>query len=647
MLEAIAALGAYDLSRRRDTDSITPLLPMVNATHVVALGFDHEPVAYRGAEVLEYDPARVGDYLLTDGPTAGPLGSPTAMVTDAEKTFRMRLVGWIKKVKGHQAKGLQFLPSDQRRWLQGFLTEFEQRQETILADVITKVGEYSSKRNRLLVTVCFVDEGERRWVGDSRLPFRAIYRHLLEHDVFGKASANGVCSVCLRQTMVSGRIGSEVFPFATFDKPGFIAGGMDSRLTWRNLPICMDCFLHLKSGRAYVDKEMLFRFSGVQYWLIPKFMVDLERSAEALDVLRLWEKRQSLSDDVARRIMGDEDGLLDTLAELKDFMTLSFVFLERTQSMERILMSADDVVPSRLRRMFSAKDHVDQAPFLEASGMHYDFGRLRPFFSSPKGGGQEKLAVQPFLDVVGSVLRGQRLDRDWFLSILLRRIRQDVANIRTIRSRRDRVGSLVSWLDGRESDGYRESHWTVPVEAWMNLEFLGQLGIIHHKGGERQVSNESTDPRRPADWMNLFFDQYPGTFYGEAPKAAFTLGSLTQMLLDVQYQDRQATPFLKYLKGLRLTAQDLRVLLPRVQNKLREYDKFGWSRQWLAQAASHYLITADKDLARLSPDEVSYYFVLGMNMLPVVWDCMPAKDGDEEGGADISKGSATDAIAEA
>ncbi|MBI2953920.1 MAG: TIGR02556 family CRISPR-associated protein [Chloroflexi bacterium] len=634
MLEAIAELGALRIRQQEADDPIEIMMETPKATHVLALTFGLDPVTYRDIQVSEYDPARARDYFLTTGPSMGSLGTPTAMVTEPDRTFNMRLVGWCNKVRGSQGKLNHCLPQAQAAWLDNFLGEFERKKDELQADFARAVGPVAGARNRIMVTVRFQAEERALWPGNPGLPFRQIYRFLFAQDIFARSSAEGVCSVCEERTLVSGRVGSEVFPFATFDKPGFIAGGLDQRYTWRNLPLCMDCYIKLKAGRDYVDGQMTFRFSGLQYWLIPKFMVDLRRSAEALDVLGFWERRQSLRETVARRITGDEDEILEILAAQKDFLTLSFVFVERTQAMERILMCADDVLPSRLRRIFEAKQCVDRAPFLQERGLTYDFSRLRPFFVKQKGRGRDEVIWKPFLTVVAHVLRGQRLDRDHFLATLTERIRQDAANIRAIRSAH--LGGLVTWTEADRG----QQLWLIPVEAWMNLVFLERLGILINKeGGERPMDRGALGQNDFTRAMDDLFAEYPGTFYDDATKAAFTLGSLTQMLLDVQYSDRKATPFLKHLKGLRLTPLDLRELLPKVQNKLQEYDQFTLSRRKLASATSEYLVRADRRFPAMSSDEASFYFVLGMNLVGIVWDRLrPQSDEVEQVGEVAANG---------
>ena len=98
-----------------------------------------------------------------------------------------------------------------------------------------------------------------------------------------------------------------------------------------------------------------------------------------------------------------------------------------------------------------------------------------------------------------------------------------------------------------------------------------------------------------------------------AARGIFLLGVLTELLVNKQYTERGSKPFLKQLKGLRLTENDIRGLLPRVQNKLTEYESFDKGKRQLAEEISTYLLQAGESWD-LSTDEINFYFAAGMNL---------------------------------
>lgn len=71
-------------------------------------------------------------------------------------------------------------------------------------------------------------------------------------------------------------------------------------------------------------------------------------------------KTLSLKREVKKRFIGDEDEILDYLADAEDSMTVNLLFLRKSNSAERILLLIEDVFPSHLREIFNAKEQVDK-----------------------------------------------------------------------------------------------------------------------------------------------------------------------------------------------------------------------------------------------------------------------------------------------
>ena len=107
-----------------------------------------------------------------------------------------------------------------------------------------------------------------------------------------------------------------------------------------------------------------------------------------------------------------------------------------------------------------------------------------------------------------------------------------------------------------------------------------------------------------------FLTEYDEFLNSDAKRASFLLGVLTQKLLNIQYQDRKATPFRKQLNSLKLSPAYLRKLLPQIIEKLEQYGKNYFRK--LESLISEILLTAK--LEELSNDEISFYFTTGMTL---------------------------------
>jgi len=177
------------------------------------------------------------------------------------------------------------------------------------------------------------------------------------------------------------------------------------------------------------------------------------------------------------------------------------------------------------------------------------------------------------------------------------------------------------------------------LKGFMLLKYLNILGLIELKervemdnkraeenweifegaaSGEREVINQK---------ISSFFSRFGDFFDSDAKKVVFLEGVLTQFLLNIQYQERGATPFKVKLKGLNLDEKQVKKLLPEIQNKLEEYGKNYY--RTLESIISKYFISAGNGW-KMSNDETSFYFVLGMNLYYLFKTKKESSNGGEE-----------------
>lgn len=110
------------------------------------------------------------------------------------------------------------------------------------------------------------------------------------------------------------------------------------------------------------------------------------------------------------------------------------------------------------------------------------------------------------------------------------------------------------------------------------------------------------------------FKKYGPAFETPLKRGLFLLGVLTELLLRKQFVERSAKPFMKNLKSLKMNERDFKGLLPKIQNKLEEYNAFDKGKKIIAGEAANYLLLAQDDW-QMSVDELNFYFSAGMNMV--------------------------------
>ncbi len=151
----------------------------------------------------------------------------------------------------------------------------------------------------------------------------------------------------------------------------------------------------------------------------------------------------------------------------------------------------------------------------------------------------------------------------------------------------------------------------------MNVRFLEELEVINFD--RREVMGKNLLDQSFFDNVYQVIYQLMGSGLDTpVKKGVFLLGVLTQKLLDDQKKGMESMPFLKNLKSLKMNKEDILSLLPKVVNKLYEYDEYDLFSKFLHQEISSLLLKQDKFL--LSNDEINFYFAAGMGLKGKVAD---------------------------
>ncbi len=560
MLSTIREIGKWQRDKY-SKDELDTLIhePFRSGGKIFFIKVDIDTNDFVDVELEDYDSSRKMKYIFRKGPSNGPNPTPAAIITEVRKTFENKIQKWFIKY-GAEEKN-EFL---------GKIRDILNANKDSIIKSIQKHIKNLNKKDGKLLTIKIKQDNEWKYIGELDIFKESLRR--IESQKTGKISVNNkVCSICgMQKVLVSGDV--NVFKFYTIDKLGFITGGFDKNLAWKNFPVCPECKLELEEGKKFLDAKLNFKFYGLNYYLIPKLLIgDKVLLEEILNIMSDTLKTINLKERIKKRITNDENEILEYLSEKKDILTLNFLFLRKDQGAERILLMIEDVFPSRIRKIFAIKDQVDKL-FNE----EFNFGKIRTFFSKSDENKRDSDLNKYFLEIVDSVFKGKQLDFAFLLKFYMAVIRKEFIN-----------------------DGY----FTFRVkDALMNTVFFENLGLITFE----EVKMEESI-------FNDIFIRYGKSFANPAKRGIFLLGALTQLLLNKQWAERNAKPFMKKLKGLKMDERDIKALLPEVQNKLEEYDSFDLGKRLIASEASKYLIEAGERW-NMSVDEINFYFACGMNL---------------------------------
>jgi CRISPR-associated protein Csh1 len=227
------------------------------------------------------------------------------------------------------------------------------------------------------------------------------------------------CAICHSQLKSALNL-DKVFAFATFDKKGFLPGMDNSEdAAAKVFPVCDQCYKMLSEGHNVIDAKFLDVRSirNVRIYIVPELLLSKANlkaaSNKVKNFLQVGLKKESF--------------LSEKVLEQEDEIVFHFVFWEKNQAQERLLLTVEDVPPSRLQRLEELwKDSVratKRGNAEDAAGeeWHEDPGRstlaaatnsiaMTIMSLAGKNEGDTRILRDLLLDIVGKLLKGDVID---------------------------------------------------------------------------------------------------------------------------------------------------------------------------------------------------------------------------------------------
>jgi CRISPR-associated protein Csh1 len=604
VIEAVSRIGEYVQRNNGGEDLLSTFIENPNSNGkykfvlIVILNGKNGEYNFSRVDMEEFNCFQ--KYLYKKGAPNGTDVTPTSKIAgDLEKTFRNRFLKWFQNYDSYD------LSKEEKDDLRRMNAAISDQAERISAGLREKFSLKGSKDNAI-ITLGIERDGELRYPGDIPV-FRNILLRKGKDKYYIKKSQGeskgleAACSVCKERK-------DEVYGFAipwafhTFDKPGFIAGGFEVSESWKNTPVCFDCATRLELGKKYIEERLDFSFYGFRYLLVPK----LALGGNFQDVLCILagkdqKKKQKLSGEVRKSITSDEEEILDIVREMNDFISNSLIFYKKEQSSYRILLLIEGVLPSRLRKLFEAKDKVDERFKVyndlllseaqkEKIRLEFNFGVVRRFFPQES---KNRTFDKIFLEIVNKTFIGDQINYYLLIDFIMRRARE-------------------AFIEGYPTN-------IATLNGFLLLHYLEELNLLGDYKEEMREMNEKGGLKSIEDLEDLpmeriverFFEANKSFFTSDSKKATFLEGVLAQKLLNIQWMDKKATPFRTKLHGLKINQALIKRLLPEIQNKLEEYGK-NYYRDLESIIAQHFILAGED--WKETDDELSFYFVLGMDM---------------------------------
>ncbi len=614
MIEAIYNAGHYTLHKKNfnldKTENVIELLcedpkssDLYKKIITVEVTKTGAQTTFNRISLEQYSPQKISLYLYRRGSPNGVDFSPTCRLTEPEKTINGKFLKWFDDDFSNR---LYNLTPDEQRTINNIKECILSNKKQIIDGIISKYNDLKSDKESGIITIIIYEDGQKKYLGDISAFKKVLYTKALTnyYEKYKKISKadNQICSICREKGLeVYGFVST--YPFYTVDKPGMVSGGFDQSKAWKNYPVCKNCALTLEEGKKFIEKYGSFRFYGFDYLLVPHPLKQDEEGQiyEILKEYHHYGTKVKLTKEYRKLIDETEEEILDYISDEPNTFQFNILIYTESNSEFKILRYIEGLFPNRLHELFTVKDTVDKNKFFKeysvklyndgkrtgGKPLEFNFGSFWYFFGKHRDDDKSEY----FINIVAKVFQGQKISYPFFLNGIVHRMRKQFAQ------------------------GYSTKE--AAMRGLCSLLYLHKLGILsdYDKGdylNQNKIS-EIFDAKyeNSAQKLVAIFDTFPDFFGKPSKRAVFTVGALAQLLLDVQYTERKATPFRTKLQGLRLDQRKVIALLPEIQNKFEEYKK-NYYRE-LQKLASEFLIQAGNDW-KLSKDEVSFYFVLGMNL---------------------------------
>jgi CRISPR-associated protein Csh1 len=590
MLSAVKTLGNYVCEKKKLSieSMFIESSKIKDVKNVICINFEriNGNLAYRNVSISGYNVDDAEKYLYRIHRHQRYDVTLTSRINTPEK-IKQRFTLWFQQCPEEYLKD-PLLYSLRNEFLRRIDQIFEELGQEYLA-----IGE--DDRRSTIVTVTIKDES-KKFIGDYEI-FRKILREEAGRGFYFKhkveAKGKGVCYLCKKETEVLG-FGSP-FSFYTFDKKGF-APNFLQRDAWKCLPLCMECAVALSAGKEFINKYFYKGFYGFNFFLIPRFM--FEFNGEVIEDILSPKKRYK------QILCNTEGNLLTAIAGRNDYINLDFVFVKPKQSdYFDIMRYVEDVPPSWIKQIIDALDMIFALSVFRESSLKKIFGKkwvgnfnekqdvtvgrlVRKFFPRSK---IEGIYDKYFLDVVGDILAQRKIRSRFLIDAFMKKIESD-------------------FRKNTASDDWRMK--MAVLQSFALIILLRKLNIIRER--EEELSRRAAENKNEP--LIAYFKEYGDAFDTSEKKAVFIEGVLAKYLLDVQYANRKSTPFREKLYGLKLDNRRVKKLFPEIIEKLREYNMV---YTVLEQETAKALIEAERLGWKLSDEEISYFFTLGMVIAPI------------------------------
>jgi CRISPR-associated protein Csh1 len=408
----------------------------------------------------------------------------------------------------------------------------------------------------------------------------------------------------LKICSVRGDLCNEIFGFAapfkysSPDKPGFLSGFFNKRNNWHNYPISSEAALDLELGRKFIQQNLTGYYYGHEYMIVPNPIIktDSEKLDKIINIIKTaFDEERAAKKEKRKR---SEDRIQKLIAQEENYFNLDLVFYKEDKKTGAISINLmiEEILPSRFRKLFVDTPDIVNRNKLFKNALHtkkegfydlrFSFQLIRDFFG------------EAFLDVVNKLFLGIKISDKYLFENIIKLIRKNF-NLR------------------KTSDNWVEPDVWAIKKAIMLISYLQELNIITHNKNYNYMEVENSqkkESRFNLTGFNDFAKENSNFLDSDIKVGVFAVGVLVKFLFDIQNASLGGTPFENKLRGYKLNPELLMNIYTEALDKIQKYQKNHYVYMELREIINRYFITHIHQLNGLTNNELSFYFVAGLEL---------------------------------
>lgn len=419
-----------------------------------------------------------------------------------------------------------------------------------------------------------------------------------DHNGTQSRTNNSVCSV-------TSAVAEDIYGFAapfkysSPDKPGFISGFFNKEKFWRNYPVSSKEALALEYGKKYIKQHLTGYFYGNEYLFVPHPILrsnnyELEMIVELLKDAFATAREKKVSKEEQSEA---QEYVQKIIARQENYFYLDMLFYKEDKKTEAISieMMLEEVLPSRFSKLFvEVPEIVNRNPLFKNAivikkveqDLKFSFQIVNNFFDDK------------FLDAVQRIFQGKPISKAFLFERIIALIRKNYNEAKT----------QNKWTE--------PAGWSV-LKAIMLINYLQELGIIENNKTYNYMdttTSEKKSGRFNLEGFNQFVKENQSFLDSDIKVGIFAVGVMVRFLFDIQHANLSNTPFENKLRGYKLNPELLMQVYTEALDKIQKYQKNFYVYTDLREVVSHYFVTKKQELVSLSNNELSFYFVAGLEM---------------------------------